>query len=150
MKRKSVEEIEAFLRPYAEELSLEIVEVKWEQKGTLHVTIDSESGVDLLLCEKFHRAIDSPLDELDPSFGEPYTLSCSSAGLDRPFQTERDYLRHLGEKIEIKLYASENGKKSFEGVLERIDGEGAVINTQEGERFFPFSKIAKACLFIEV
>lgn len=151
MKVKPVSEVIEFLRPIAEETGVEIVDAEWDQRAkSLTVYIDAEGGVDLVLCEKFHRAIDAPLDELDPTFGQAYTLNCSSPGLDRPFKTERDFLRHLGEAIEVHLYAPADGAKYYEGVLLSFDGETVTIRTEQGEKSFPREKIAKACLLIEV
>ena len=152
MQIKGTEEIEKFLEPIASEMGLEILEAKWtgRDKKSLTVYVDAPGGVDLVALEKFHRAIDEPLDELDPTFGVPYTLNCSSAGLDRAFKTERDYLRHMGEEVELHLYAAENGKKLYTGKLLSYDKENVVIQTESGEKSFPISKIAKACLYIEV
>ena len=153
MQVKPIEEIIEFLTPYARETGVEIVEAKWTSRGnerSLTVYIDAAGGVDLNLCEKFHRTIDAPLDELDPTYGAAYTLNCSSAGLDRPFKTARDYLRHMGEKIEIHLYAAQDGKKVHEGELISYDGENVVIKAESGEKSFPIEKVAKACLYIEI
>ena len=107
MKVKSNEEIAEFLKPIAENLNLEIFEVVFKQakNPSLTIFIDSEKegGVDLNDCEAFHNAIDVPLDEFDPTFGKPYTLNVSSPGLDRPFKTDKDFLRNIGKKVEIKL-----------------------------------------------
>lgn len=151
MKVKPVTEVIEFLRPIAEEVGVEIVDAEWDQRAkSLTVYIDAEGGVDLVLCEKFHRAIDSPLDELDPTFGQAYTLNCSSPGLDRPFKTERDFLRHLGEAVEVHLYAPVDGGKYYEGELLSFDGETVTVRTQQGEKSFPREKISKICLLIEV
>jgi ribosome maturation factor RimP len=56
-------------------------------------------GVDLDACESFSRAIDAPLDEFDPTFGEPYTLNVSSLGIDRPFKTEQDFQDNLDGEV---------------------------------------------------
>lgn len=151
MKVKPVSEIIEYLRPVAEEVGAEIVDAKWDLRNkALTVFIDAPGGVDLILCEKFHRAIDGPLDELDPTFGAAYTLNCSSPGLDRPFKTQRDYERHLGEKVEVHLYAPVDGKKYYEGELLSFDGECVTINTGKSEKTFPVAKTAKVCLLIEV
>ena len=153
MQIKGTEEIEKFLEPIATELGLEILEAKWTGRGdkkSLTVYVDAPGGVDLVMLEKFHHAIDEPLDELDPTFGVPYTLNCSSAGLDRAFKTERDYLRHMGEQVELHLYAAEAGKKLYVGKLIAYDKETVTIETSAGEKSFPVNKIAKACLYIEV
>ena len=104
MKIKPIEEIQAGLQPIADEMQIEIVEVEFKQgkDPALTVYIDTENGVDLDTCEKFHRAIDEPLDEIDPTFGEPYTLNVSSPGLDRPLKTARDFQKCMGEKAERK------------------------------------------------
>lgn len=151
MKVKPAAEVAAFLAPIAEETGVEIVEVRWNMReGSLNLFIDAPGGVDLLLCERFHLAVDGPLDELDPTYGAPYTLNCSSAGLDRPFKTQRDYERHVGERVEIRLYAPIGGKKVYVGELLSCDGERAVLSTEEGEREFPLEAVAKASLFIEI
>ena len=151
MKVKPLAEIVEFLKSVADEAGVEIVDAAWDMRTrSLTLYIDKEGGVDLVTCEKFHRAVDGPLDELDPTFGESYTLNCSSPGLDRPFKTARDYERHLGEKIEVHLYAPVDGKKYYEGELLSFDGEEVKISENGTERAFPVAKIAKACLYIEV
>lgn len=153
MQVKPVDEIIEFLAPFAESVGVEILEAKWTMRGSersLTVYIDAPGGVDLMLCEKFHRAIDESLDELDPTFGAPYTLNCSSAGLDRPLKTARDYARHTGEQVEIHLYAAQDGKKVHVGELVSYDGETVTIKTESGEKSFPVEKVAKACLYIEI
>lgn len=153
MGRKSDAETREFLTPYAEEMGLEILEAKWSMRGgevSLSVTVDKKGGVDLITLESFHHAIDGPLDEFDPTEGKPYTLNCSSAGLDRPFTSERDFLRHLNEEVEIKLYAPENGKKVYVGTLKSYSDETATILSDGVELCFPKSKIAKASLYIDI
>ena len=151
MKVKPVKEIIEFLQPVVMEFGAEIADAEWNMReSSLTLFIDSEKGVDLNLLEKVHRAVDAPLDELDPTFGEAYTLNCSSPGLDRPFKTERDFLRHVGEKIEVRLYAPVDGKKYYEGELLSFKNGVVRIGTEAGEKEFPFEKTAKVCLFIEV
>ena len=151
MKVKPAKEVVEFLRPIAEENGVEIVDVEWDMRTrSLTVFVDAEGGVDLIKLEKFHRAIDEPLDTLDPTFGEAYTLNCSTPGLDRPFKTERDYEKHLGEQIEVHLYAPIDGKKYYEGELKAFDGETVTIVTKTGEKSFPVKATSKVCLLIEV
>lgn len=145
MKIKSIEEILFVVQPIADEMSIELVDVEFKQGKDPALTffIDIEGGVDLDTCEKFHRAIDPILDDLDPTFGAPYTLNVSSPGLDRPFKTERDYQKAMGQKVEVKLFAPMQGKKLFEGVLKSYD-ENCVCIEEKGEELkFEKSKIAK-------
>ena len=151
MKIKPIEEIENALLPIADDLEIEIVEVEFKQghSPALTVYIDTESGVDLDTCEKFHRAIDPVLDELDPTFGAAYTLNVSSPGLDRPLKTERDFNKCMGLKVEVKLFAPLKGKKFFEAKLVGYDGNCVELE-DKGEVFkLEKSKIAKICRAID-
>ena len=60
MKFKPESEIRDFLLPTADNLGIEIVEVetKISKNPSLTVYIDTDNGVDLDTCEKFHNAID--------------------------------------------------------------------------------------------
>lgn len=141
---KPLDEITGFLKTYSVPLGIEIVDVVWNDKtSTLEILIETEAGVDLDTCEKFHNAIMLPIDDLDPTFGKPYTLNVSSPGLDRPFKTENDYKRNLGKDVEIKLYAPLKGKKYLEGTLLDFDGNSVTISVRDGEVKIPLNKIAK-------
>ncbi len=151
MKVKPVKEVIEYLQPVVNAFDAEIIDAEWNARdNSLTLIIDSQNGVDLDLLEKIHRAVDAPLDELDPTFGGAYTLNCSSPGLDRPFKTERDFLRHIGDKVEVHLYAPTDGKKYYEGELLSFRDGCFKIATAEGEREFPLEKTAKVCLLIEV
>ncbi|MBQ9728966.1 MAG: ribosome maturation factor RimP [Clostridia bacterium] len=153
MKIKPIEEIEKALLPIAEEMGIEIVEIEFKQGRepalTVYIDVDMEGGVDLNTCEKFHRAIDPVLDEVDPTFGASYTLNVSSPGLDRPLKTERDYNKCMGEKVEVKLFAPLKGRKFFEAKLVGYD-EHCVELEENGETMkLEKAKIAKICRAIE-
>ena len=151
MKIKPVEEIQNTLQPIADEMQIEIVEVEVKQgrEPALTVYIDTETGVDLNTCEKFHRAIDPVLDELDPTFGAPYTLNVSSPGLDRPLKTARDFQKRMGERVEVKLYAPLKGKKFFEATLVGYDGNCVELEEKGETLKLELSKIAKICKAID-
>ena len=151
MKVKPIAEIVAFLAPVAREVGVEIVDAEWNlREKSLTVYIDKEGGIDLVTCERFHRAVDLPLDELDPTYGEAYTLNCSSSGLDRPFKTAADFERHIGEKIELHLYAPVDGKKYYEGELVSYQDGVIVFTAGKQQKSIPFEKTSKVCLCIEV
>lgn len=144
MQIKPLEEIKAFLENIATPMGIEIVDIEFNDKETaLTVYIETESGVDLDTCEKFHNAIMEPIDELDPTFDKPYTLNVSSPGLDRPFKTARDFERNVGKEVEIKLYAPLKGKKYYEGVLSAFDENSVTILTGKEELKISRNKLAK-------
>ena len=151
MKVKTIQEIQDVLQPIADSMNIEIVEVEFKQgrEPALTIYIDTETGVDLNTCEAFHRAIDPVLDELDPTFGAPYTLNVSSPGVDRPLKTDRDFQKCFGKKVEIKLFAPIKGKKYFEVMLVDKD-ENCIIVEDKGEQWkIELTRIAKINRAIE-
>ncbi len=144
MQIKPLEEIRGFLEKTATGMGIEIVEVEWNDKiSALTVYIETETGVDLDTCEKFHNAIMEPIDELDPTYDKPYTLNVSSPGLDRPFKTARDFERNLLKEVEVKLFAPLKGKKFLEGILTDFDENSVMLKMQDGEVKLNRNKIAK-------
>lgn len=135
---KVSEQVFELVAPIAQEFGLEVVEVLYEKKFNgmnLTVVIDKDGGVTIDDCEKLHRAIDAPLDELDP-IDCSYILNVSSPGIDRPLKTERDFKRNLQGKITVKLYKPLDGKKNYEGVLVAYDNDTFTLQTNNGDVIF--------------
>ena len=133
---KVSEQVLALVQPIAETFGLEVIEVLYEKKYdgmNLTIVIDKENGVTIDDCEKLHRAIDGPLDELDP-IDTSYILNVSSPGIDRPLKNERDYRRNMNKKISVKLYTPLDNKKSFEGVLIAFDDETFTVELKNGKQ----------------
>lgn len=144
MQIKPLEELKTFLEGIATPMAIEVVDVEWnDREAALTVFIETEAGVDLDTCEKFHNAIMEPIDEFDPTFDMPYTLNVSSPGLDRPFKTKRDFERNLGKDVEMKLYAPLKGKKFLEGTLVAFDDNTVTVKTKKEEVKIERNKIAK-------
>ena len=131
---KIADSVEQLVKPIAEGLGMELVEVefaKTKQGDALTVFIDKEGGVSLNDCEAVHNAIDAPLDELDPTQGKPYTLNVSSPGIDRPFKSDRDYVKHIGTKVETSLFAPIEGVgKKFVATLTAYDPQTATATLE--------------------
>lgn len=153
MNIKPLSEIRALVEGIAAPMGIEIVDVEFKQgrNPALTVYADTATGIDLDTCEKLHRAIDAPLDELDPTFGAAYTLNVSSPGLDRQLKTERDFERVRGQKVEVKLYAPVKGKKYFEGELLSFDKNSVTVKASEEEELkFNLTQVAKINRAIEI
>ena len=128
---KVVESVTELVTPIAEGMGLEVVEVTYKKcydGMNLTVVIDKDGGVTIDDCERLHRAIDQPLDELDP-IECAYTLNVSSPGIDRPLTLPRDYKRNLDKDISVRLYKPLDGKKIYEGILTAYDDETFTIVT---------------------
>lgn len=146
------ESVEKLVAPIVEGFGLELVEVTYEKKFdgmNLTIFIDKKGGVDLDDCERVHRAIDEPLDELDPTNGASYTLNVSSCGLDRELKTDKDFARNIDEELEIKLYQKIQNSKEYVGVLKSFTNENITIENKKGEEIeIPRKSISKAKKYI--
>ncbi len=151
MKTKDIGELKALLTQVAEKMNIEVVDVefKMSKNPALTVYIDTEDGVDLNTCEKYHNAIDAVLDEFDFTLGAAYTLNVSSPGLDRPLKTPRDFDKALGQDVEIKLFAPIKGKKYFEGTLTDYDENTFTVLIGEESLKFDKSRVAKVNIAIK-
>lgn len=135
---KSISEtVKALAEPLADELGCWVWDVEYVKEGArkiLRITIDSEEGIDINLCEKLHRAIDPLLDEADP-IEEAYYLEVCSPGVERELRTQIHIDACEGWDVEVKLYAPVGGAKVFRGVLlpsgengeVRIDDKGKIL-----------------------
>lgn len=131
------EKILATVEPYAAQLGLKIADIEFGKKYNginLTVFIYKDGGaITIDDCERLHKLIDAPLDELNPTNDKPYTLNVSSVGLDRPLKKEADFLRNIGKELEVKLYAPlKGGKKLLEGELLGFDGGVIRLKTKDG------------------
>ncbi|MCH5156960.1 MAG: ribosome maturation factor RimP [Clostridiales bacterium] len=133
---KVSEQVMSLVQPIAQSFGLEVIEVLYEKKYdgmNLTIVIDKDGGVTIDDCEKLHRAIDEPLDKLDP-IDTSYILNVSSPGIDRPLKTERDYKRNFNKKILVRLYTPLDNKKSYEGVLVAYDEDTFTVELKNGKQ----------------
>jgi len=139
-------------KPFADEFGLELVDVTYEKKHdgmNLTLIIDKDGGVDINDCEKLHRAIDEPLDKLNPTSDSPYILNVSSPGLDRPLTKTRDFEKNLNKIIIVKLYAPLDGKKQYTGTLLSYDDLQFTIDVSGEKITFDRAKTASVVPFIK-
>lgn len=132
MSKKIEAEVFELVKPFADELGFEVVDVEFTARkdadNELIIYIDKPGGVDLDDCERLSRAIDEPMDVADP-IPDKYILCVSSPGIDRPLKNDRDLERSLGQEVDVKLYKKLNGTKEFTGVLEAYDDEVITVKT---------------------
>lgn len=104
-----------------------VVEVKVRQGNDIIVFIDSDTSVSIDDCAELSRHIESRLDR----DVEDFELSVSSAGLDRPLRLPRQFQKHLGKEVSVKLAAS---SKKIVGTLTGFDESGIVIRERANKR----------------
>ncbi len=99
------EYIKSLIDSYLEQNSLFLVDVENDNDNNIEVTIESnEATVVLDDCVNVSHIIDKGLDRET----EDYSLTVTSAGLDRPFKVLRQYQKYSGKDVEIVM---KNGEK---------------------------------------
>jgi len=104
--------------PFAQQLGLTIWDIRYVKEGSywyLRIFIDKPEGVTLDDCEAMSRAINDPLDQLDPIDGE-YCLEVCSPGIDRELVRPEHFEAFLAKWIEEarRIAAEKAGEKTAE------------------------------------
>ncbi|MBQ8184768.1 MAG: ribosome maturation factor RimP [Lachnospiraceae bacterium] len=133
-KREEYEQkTEALILPIIEQNQFELVDVEYVKEGGtwyLRAYIDKPGGITVDDCEVVNRALSDLLDEKD-FIDESYILEVSSPGLGRPLKKEKDFIRSMGEEIEIRTYRAVNKQKEFRGILTAYDKETVTIQQED-------------------
>ncbi|MBR6271705.1 MAG: ribosome maturation factor RimP [Lachnospiraceae bacterium] len=135
---------EELIMPIIEQNSFELVDVEYVKEGGnyyLRAYIDKLGGITVDDCEIVSRALSDELDKYD-FIDEAYILEVSSPGLCRPLKKEKDFDRHMGEEVEVKLYRAADGVKEFSGILRGYDARCVEIETENQIRRIEKSNIA--------
>ena len=127
---------EALILPMLERMNFELVDVEYVKEGStyyLRAYIDKEGGITINDCEAVAREMNELLDRED-FIPDSYTFEVSSPGLGRPLKKEKDYVRNMGKKIEIRTYRAIDHCKEFTGILEGYDGDSVTISDEDGKK----------------
>lgn len=124
---------EELLIPIVEHNHFELVDVEYVKEGSnwyLRIYIDKPGGIAVDDCEVVSRALSEVLDEND-FIGDAYILEVSSPGLGRPLKKEKDFIRSVGEEIEIRTYRAIDKQKEFIGILKEFDKDTVTIEIED-------------------
>jgi ribosome maturation factor RimP len=145
-----VAEVERLLEPVLAENYLEPVEVQFRQEPigwVLRVIIYKEGGTSVDDCTKVSRELSRLLD-VEDLIPQKYVLEVSSPGLDRPLQSERDFLRNRGEKVRLTVETA-GTVETFTGIIDNVRDGMLVLKSDDGMLSYPLIAIKKARLEIE-
>ena len=138
-----VSRLENLLTPVLTERGLDLVRVQisGQQRPTLQVMIDRQDAHPVTLddCTQASRDISALLNVEDPLEGS-YRLEVTSPGLDRPLIKIKDFQRFVGSCIKLQTIHLKEGRKKFEGFLEKAtDTEICVRLLDSKDCFVTFS-----------
>ena len=145
---------EELLEPILKKYQYELVDVEFiKEAGSWHLRayIDKEGGITIDDLTTVNHELSDRLDEED-LIEESYILEVSSPGLLRPFKKSKDFMRNIGNDVELKLYSpitwEEGGKcysdKEFIGILKDYEEETktVTIGFDDRDMQFPVKDIA--------
>ncbi|MBQ1389269.1 MAG: ribosome maturation factor RimP [Clostridia bacterium] len=139
----TVQAVTQLVKPIVEGLGLRLWDVRLVKEGAmmyLRIFIDKDEGVMIDDCEAVSRAIDAPLDELDPVDGE-YTLEVCSPGIERELIKDEHFEEFIGADVMIKMIRPIDGiGREFCGKLKAYDRPNVTIEDHSGENEVTFSK----------
>lgn len=139
----TVEAVRNLIEPIVSQLGLELWDVRYVKEGAqwyLRVFIDKAEGVNIEDCEKVSRAIDAPLDELNP-IEQSYCLEVCSPGIERELVKEEHFMRFIGADVMIKMIRPIEGiGKEFAGVLKEYNKGEILIEDHSGENQVTINK----------
>jgi ribosome maturation factor RimP len=114
------------------------------------IFLDGDQGVSIDDCANLSREIAQDLDE-NGWIEDNYTLEVSTAGIDHPLKSVRQYKKNKGRRVKVTLK-----DETIEGQLADVNDEGIVLTQETGSGKkkeietieIPFSEIVKTLVMV--
>ncbi len=103
-----------------------IVGISVSTGNTIDVIIDGDKGVNIQKCIDVSRQIEQGLNRDE----EDFELSVYSAGLGQPLKVYRQYLKNIGNKVEVIV----KNEKSLTGTITNVDETGFDLEIKTKEK----------------
>ena len=118
-----------------------IVDIIVSKENDIEITIESEQGsVTIENCEEIDSIVQSKFNRDE----EDYSLIVGSAGLDQPFKVPGQYLKFIGQEVEIVQKAGKKIRGKLSGYsdnkittesLEKVEGKKRKERVEHSEKF---------------
>lgn len=113
------QQLTAFLESTLKDTDVFLVDVKVTPDNNVTVEIDRAEGVDIDTCAELTRKIEAEFDR----DADDYELEVGSAGLTSPFKVRGQYLKNIGNRIEV---LTKDGRK-LRGELSQVGDDAENI-----------------------
>lgn len=134
-KGNTVVKVAEIVAPYAEELGLDIWDIRFVKEGTdwyLRIFIDKDGGVSIDDCVDLTHAITKPLDDADP-ISQSYLLEVSSPGVERELITDSHFEKYIGAAVMMRLIRPIDKVRDFSGTLKKYENGLITVELADGE-----------------
>jgi ribosome maturation factor RimP len=91
-----------------------IVDVEVKPNDVISIVLDSDTAVNIDNCTDVNRFVCSSLESLGE---DVFEVTVYSAGLSEPLKLKRQYIKHVGEEVEV---LRKSGEKRI-GILRRVE-----------------------------
>lgn len=150
LSKRTLNDLEEIGLEIVRERNFELVDIEFiKEAGNwyLRYYIDKPGGITIDDCQDISEAISRRLDILDP-VPYSYILEVSSPGLERPLKKEKDFIRHIGDYVQVKTFEPIKGQRVFEGTLEDLS-DGIITISGDKKVMLSLEKISSAKLKIK-
>ncbi len=132
-KQSTVQRVEEIISPFAQELGLEIWDVRFAKEGSewyLRIFIEKDGGVSIDDCVDLTHAITKPLDESDP-IPQSYILEVSSPGVERELIKDEHFYKSIGNAVMLRAIRPIDGVRDFKGILTNYENKEITIKLED-------------------
>jgi len=140
-----MQDLRSLLERSVAQLGYELVDLEISNRGKLlRLFIDKPEGVNIDDCVLVSNQLSNLLAvEHDIDYDR---LEVSSPGLDRVLKREKDFVRFIGERAQVKLRIPMETRKNFIGILRGIEQESVLLECEDAIVKIALSNIDKARL----
>lgn len=112
-----------------EEPAYFLVDLRIKPTNNVKVFLDGDSGITIEKCVQVNRKLYKKLEESAMFPEGDFSLEVSSAGLDEPLKSLRQYRKNIGRQVEVQF---QDGSLK-EGQLMAVNEEGIVLEVATGK-----------------
>ena len=103
-----------------------IVSISVTKNNKIDVLMDGDNGISIQKCIDISRSIEQSLDR----DAEDFELSVSSPGLGKPLKVYRQYVKNIGQTVEV----STGEDKPVSGTIKSVDEKGFELEVKTLEK----------------
>ena len=115
--------IKNIVEEHIKDTSMFVVDVVVRPGNIIVIEIDGDKPIAIEDCIGLSRYVESKLDREE----EDFELEVGSAGLSSPFRIPRQYVKNIGNEVEV---LTKKGQK-LSGVLKSADDKGFVVTVKK-------------------
>lgn len=113
-----------FLKP--EQFVVDVIVTAKKGPGKVIVLVDGDSGVNIDDCAELSRQLSKALDEIG-LIDDRYVLEVSTPGVDQPLKLQRQYRKHVGRTLKLKI-----SDRMLDGKLVDVTDDQIIVNEEIG------------------